>query len=172
MNEYKGSQLRYLFESVLSSANSLTAKRNSNFSHFIKWDKIGDEKTRAHTDGVFYLEEKDTRTLIVYTDTPLWAAEFTMDKNIYMTRIAFEFGDSWIDELRFKPSSRVSKKKQYEAQQKKKEEYSLNSVELKETELNEIYSLINSVEDKKLKNQIFETMVTYYKWQKLEGLSD
>lgn len=156
---------------VITSSSKETSHKTPLFSHFLKWDQVGDERTKNHTDGVFYLEEDGVRTLIVYTDSPTWAQEFTLDKSLFLTRVEVMFGDTWIDNLRFVVSTHVSKKKNNQQTNVLYDQAFVcdtSQVTLSEHEIQEINSLVQSVSDEKLQGAIKKALIASVKWQKAQ----
>lgn len=151
---------------VLNNVNQRNANRNPSFEHFVKWDRVGDERSKEHTDGVFYLEENGVRTLIVYVDSPVWVAEFTMDKTAYLARVQVYYGTTWIDDLRFKVSSRVSEKKRH-ARAQEDAGPDIKDVTLTDEEMNEVEEAISVVSDGELKESMRRAMEACKKWDKV-----
>lgn len=165
------SSLGNLLPQVLGTVNKRNSAKNPSFEHFVKWDAVGDERTRDHTDGVFYLEERGVRTLIVYVDSPVWTSEFTMDKSLFLSRIEMKFGSSWIDDLRFKVSSRVSENKKRERLLQKQQEdegVNLANVPLSAQEQAEITQQVEVLEDTELQDSVRSALEAYTKWKKSE----
>lgn len=165
MRNNSGEQLSNLFDDVLSRANLKTSSKNNSFIHVVRWDSVSDERTKAHTDGVFYLEDNNKRILIVYVDNPVWVAEFNMDKMLYLTRIKLKYSTDWIDDIHFKVSSRTHKqKKQEQLQQKQVQEVQAKDIVLSSRELDEIQLMCSNITNKKLRSQIISSMTAYKKW--------
>lgn len=173
MRNNTGEQLSNIFEQVLTQANLKTTSKNNYFIHFVRWDSIGDERTKTHTDGVFYLEKDNKRILIVYVDSPVWVAEFTMDKIIYLTRIKLKYNTSWVDDIHFKVSSRTHKNlsNRYKKLKKSTNINNFQSIELKKDERLEIDKMCSTITSTSLREKITSSMIAYKKWQHQQNKS-
>jgi hypothetical protein len=87
---------------------SKTAKATMNL--LVIWQKIASERVLKHTDNVVYSTRSKDTEILVYVDSPVYAAELTMDKEIYRLRMQQETGKD-ISDIKFLISRRTSLRK-------------------------------------------------------------
>ena len=64
------------------------------------WQKITPAYLLEHTDNVVYDKHSNDETVLVYVDSSAYAAELTMDKELYRLRMSQETGKE-ISDIKF-----------------------------------------------------------------------
>lgn len=160
--------------SLLSSFNNKSILEEDNTHQSIngfledlcKWVNIVDETIIKHTVAVWRKEKDSFRTLWVYIDSSLLASQCQMSRNLYLAHIQMVYKDEWVDDIQFKYSPYQSQNKTQTSIKRRKPQ-SLDTIELTQDELQEIYNACSIIENEKVAQSAQEAMIAYYKRQKI-----
>ena len=74
------------------------------------WRKIAPEHFQKHTDNVVYSTKSEKTEILVFTDDSSYAAELSMDKELYRLRMQGELGKE-ISDIKFLVSRKTAQRK-------------------------------------------------------------
>lgn len=74
------------------------------------WRKIASEHFQEHTDNVVYSTRSEKTEILVFTDDSSYAAELSMDKELYRLRMQGELGKE-IADIKFLVSRKAAQRK-------------------------------------------------------------
>ena len=129
------------------------------------WQKISSQAAALHTDNVIR-SPKEENGILIYVDSPQWAAELSMNQEYYRLCFSEVLGEE-IEKLTFL----ITKDEKYirEKEEHCSKNYNLDSwnpVELNEKELAEVRDMVKEVEDENLREKLFQAIVSDFERKK------
>ena len=76
----------------------------------VHWEKVASSRFLEHTDNVVYCTRSKNNTILVYVDNAAYAAEMSMDKELYRLRMQQETKQK-ISDIKFLVSRRAALRK-------------------------------------------------------------
>lgn len=136
------------------------------------WEEVAPSEVLKHTDNVFLFKDRHTqqRQLIIYVDSPLWAAELMAQKEQFKLRFEQVLDEGKIDTISFRPSSFAYQRKEFRKRVDKEENDKVISVPLTEMERQQIIAETSYVENERLRNAVIRARIANKQWQK--GLAE
>lgn len=134
------------------------------------WAEIVEDFFLEHTNSVFILNENNQKTLIVYVDESIFAAELNGRRELIKLEFLKKFNEE-IDEFKI-CISRGSYKKNYPFKEIKTDHYKddVSSVPLTEDEIKFLYSQTESIKNIATRNALLKAMISDLEWKK--GIND
>lgn len=132
------------------------------------WEQVAPEEVLEHTDNVFLFMKDGKREMVIYVDSPIWAAELTACKDRFRMYVEQRMGEGPIDTLRFQASSMAYKKKTFKKREAEdaKTRADVGEVPLTNDEKNKIDEQTDSIEDEDLRNALRQAWIKSKEWQK------
>lgn len=136
------------------------------------WNKSVDDRIKKHVVAIFVVPNTDESEVIIYVDSPIWAAELSMQEDLIKLKLNVDLQREQIEKIRF-----IVSKEQYVNKEKKRttydelreEEESYRSVEparLDEEELLSIQEAAAHIEDDKMRMAAYAAAKANLEWQK------
>lgn len=148
----------------------ISANTNDKFRRAVKlqraWEKIAPGAVLEHTDNVVE-SNKQKNAVAIFVDTPHIAAELSMSKEYYRQMMELEIGEE-VSNIFFIVSKATGKRKQFQKQEEKKPWYQddCESIPLNDEELAYARLSVEGIEDEKLKETLFNALVSDMEWKK------
>lgn len=148
----------------------ISANTNDRFRRALElqqaWEKLAPSVVLDHTDNVI-VSNKDKHAVVIYVDTPHLAAELSMNKEYYRQMMEHEI-DGNISDIFFIVSKATGKCKQFQKKEEEKPWYQDDcmSIPLDESELAYARLSVAGIEDEKLKESLFNALVSDMEWKK------
>lgn len=87
---------------------SQAAKRSMNL--LVCWQRVAPQRVLDHTDNVVYSTRSKDTEILVYVDSAAYAAELSMDKELYRIKMQQET-EKQISDIKFLVSRKTARKK-------------------------------------------------------------
>lgn len=129
------------------------------------WEQIAPKEVLDHTDNVFLFMKDGKKEMVVYVDSPIWAAELTACKDRLRMFMEQRLGEGPIDIMKFQASSMAYRKKTF-IKREEENQSDTGSIPLTNAEIDDIFEYTNSIEDEGLKNAIRQAWTKNKEWQK------
>jgi hypothetical protein len=130
------------------------------------WQSVAGPSVNAHTTGA-HMRDKE---LVVYVDSPLWAAELSALAGPYVTALNKEIGHDAVRAVRFSVSRRVQQEQAVrsdeEAAERAYREDDVPSVPLTQAELDQVEASAAGIADDELREAVVRATVADLEWKK------
>lgn len=136
------------------------------------WNVSVDDRIREHVVAVFVIPNTDEREMIVYVDTPIWAAELSMQEELLKLKLNMEMKSEQIEKIKFVVSKEqyTNKKRRQSTYEELKEEERrykvVQPVELDEEELLDIQEAVAHIEDDTVREAAYAAAKANLEWSK------
>ena len=130
------------------------------------WEKIAPKSALDHTDNVVESNKKGN-SIVIFVDTPHLAANLSMSKEYYRQMMEHETGYT-IEDIFFIVSKKTGIRKKFQKQEQETPWYmdDCEDVPLDEGELAYARLSVESIEDEKLKETLYNAFVSDLEWKK------
>jgi hypothetical protein len=133
----------------------------------VLWENIASEQELKHTDNVVFSPKAIKPTILIYVDDNAWAANLTMNKEMYRLYFSKELNQT-INEVVFLVTRNTALKKEFKKNERQKpsyiEEGSIAS--LSGEELRHARKLVLEIPDKELRIKLFNALIKDSEWKK------
>ena len=131
------------------------------------WEKVAPQYALEHTDNVVFSTRSQNTTILIYVDSSQWAAELSMQKEIFRILMSLEIKQN-LEEIVFLVSQKAAYKKEFRKKEKEIPSYKedVRSVPLSEEELKEVQRLLEKVPNEKLKESLYSAIIKDLEWKK------
>lgn len=130
------------------------------------WNALAGERVASHTAGA-HLREGE---LVVYVDSPVWAAELSALSEHYRTAMNSALGQETVKSVRFSVSRKVEEKRRVdlheEQQETAAEKDKVPSVPLSAQERAQVEMSVASIPDEELREAVLRATVADLEWKK------
>ena len=156
--------------------NSQAARINMRAQEVRQWYKEALEKVYgqtaelflAHTNNVYIMDKDGVRTLIVYVDESIFAADLNAQRELIKLKLLELFGEP-IEEFEIYVSRASYKKNHpYLTEDKQESDEPIPSIPLDSDEKAQVSNTVSVVDDKKLREAIQKAMTADLEWKKGE----
>ena len=136
------------------------------------WNKTVDDRISKHVVALFVVPNTAESEVIVYVDSPIWAAELSMQEDLIKLKLNMDLQKEQIEKIKF-----IVSKEQYINKEKKRttydelreEEESYKKVEpahLDDDELLSIQEAVAHIEDDQMRMAAYAAAKANLEWQK------
>ncbi len=119
-----------------------------------------------HTNNVYILKKNDVKTLIVYVDDSIFAAELNAQRELIKLKLLELFGED-VEEFVINVSRGAYKKNYpYRMEHDENKTSHVQTVPLDENEIEHVSNTVSSIEDKKVRESLEKAMKADLEWKK------
>jgi hypothetical protein len=129
------------------------------------WPEVVGPTISAHTGRVFLRGDE----LVVYVDSPIWAAELSAMAETLRGRVNEGLGKAEVRSIRFAVSREVSAERKKQGQEQREIEEGSRRVEpvpLTELEIEEVRESVSAIENEALREAAFRATVKHLEWSR------
>ena len=162
------SEIKGLVESLERSNPSLSATARVKQA----WNASVDDRIKKHVVAVFVVPNTDNSEIIIYVDTSIWAAELSMQEELFKLKLNTKLQKEQIEKIKCVVSKEKytnRRRRMTTIEELREEESSYKNVapvELDEDELAGIQEAAAQIEDDRIRNAAYAAAKANLEWQK------